>query len=177
MDQYNRALSDIGLMGAQVLLTAADTRLSKSRKNLINTLSKLIAWQAVPILNENDAVATEEIKFGDNDRLSALIAGLVGAQKLILLTNVDGLYSADPESNPAAELVHYKNDVTERDLRAVRAAGKSRMGTGGMYSKLLAARLARKRKIVTHLLRGDQPEVLVRLAQGEKIGTQIGGRP
>lgn len=176
MDLYNLAVNATGLMGAQVLLTAGDMQDTARRRNLQNTLNTLLEWQAVPILNENDAVATEEIQFGDNDSLSSQIARMMKAERLILLTDVDGLYDSDPKTNPGARIISYLKSVPESQLKQTsRNAGSSR-GTGGMYSKLLAAQMAAKAKITTHLLRGDWPNSLLELAAGKRIGTQIGGR-
>jgi glutamate 5-kinase len=177
MDLYNLALNSTGLLGAQVLLTAGDIKDRDRRRNLQNTLEKLLDWQAVPILNENDAVATEEIKFGDNDSLSAKIAAMMKAERLVLLTDVDGLFESDPRSDPNAVLIPYRKLLTKKDLNLAGKTSGSDRGTGGMYSKLLAAQSAAKQGIITHLLRGDYPQNLLLLASGEHIGTQIGGRP
>ena len=175
MDLYLLALNAAGLQGAQVLLTASDIDHSGRRKNLQNTLKTLISWDAVPVLNENDAVATEEIQFGDNDSLSAKIAHMMKAERLVLLTDVDGLFDSDPKTNPNAKLISYRQTVTASDLAKVgKNAGSSR-GTGGMYSKLLAAQFASRSHITTHLLRGDHHQGLSVLAEGKLIGTQIGG--
>ena len=177
MDLYNLALGATGLLGAQVLLTAGDMQDPKRRRNLQNSLEKLLEWQAVPILNENDAVSTTEIQFGDNDSLSSQIARMMNAERLVLLTDVDGLFDSDPKSNKRAQLIPYKRTVTPGDLRQVaKKSAKSSVGTGGMYSKLLAAQLASRAGIVTHLVRGDWPRNLLQLAEGHSIGTQIGGR-
>lgn len=177
MDLYNLALNATGLLGAQVLLTAGDMQDKARRKNLQNTLEKLLQWKAVPILNENDAVSTDEIKFGDNDTLSALIARMVRAERLVLLTDVDGLYDADPKSDRKAKLIPYKKSVSRGDLMKVAKSSLSSRGTGGMYSKLLAAKNASRGGITTHLLRGDFPASLLLLAEGRSIGTRIGGAP
>lgn len=176
MDLYNLSLNAAGLLGAQVLLTAGDMHDPTRRKNLLSTLNKLLEWKVVPIINENDAVATEEIQFGDNDSLSSQIAKMVKAEKLILLTDVDGLYSEDPRKNPSAHLIRYRPQITETDVKLAGKGQDTSHGTGGMYSKLLAARTAGKSKIVTHLLRGDIPHNLISLAEGVQLGTQIGGR-
>ncbi|HVK62660.1 MAG TPA: glutamate 5-kinase [Bdellovibrionales bacterium] len=176
MDQYLLALNAAGMIGAQVLLTAGDMREKGRRRNLQNTLETLLNWKAVPILNENDAIATDEIQFGDNDSLSSQIARVMGAERLILLTDVDGLYDSDPRTNPKAALIPYRAKVTPRDLKYAGKNSGSGKGTGGMFSKLLAAREAAKDGIVTHLVRGDWPQNLVLLAKGNSIGTQIGGR-
>ena len=175
MDLYNLALNATGLLGAQVLLTAGDMQDKTRRKNLQNTLEKLLEWNAVPILNENDAVATDEIKFGDNDSLSAHIARMVGAERLVLLTDVDGLFDGDPKKDKNATLIPFKKSITRADLGKVAKSSISSRGTGGMYSKLLAAQSAGRSGIVTHLLRGDHPLNLLQLAEGRALGTQIGG--
>jgi glutamate 5-kinase len=176
MDLYNLALAASGLMGAQVLLTAGDIQNKARRKNLQNTLNQLLQWQAVPVLNENDAVATDEIQFGDNDALSSHIARMMKAERLVLLTDVDGLYDADPKRDPNANLISYRKQVTAQDLAVAGKTSASGRGTGGMYSKLLAAKNASQDKIVTHLVRGDYPQNLLLLASGQAVGTQIGGR-
>lgn len=176
MDLYNLALNAAGLLGAQVLLTAGDIADPVRRKNLQNSLNKLLQWQVVPVLNENDAVSTVEIRFGDNDTLSSHIARMLKAERLVLLTDVDGLFSDDPKKNPKAELIHYKKKILPDDLKKIEKAAGSDRGTGGMYSKLLAADNALKSRIITHLVRGDCPNNLLRIAGGEVVGTQIGGR-
>jgi glutamate 5-kinase len=173
MDSYNLALNATGLMGAQVLLTYDDMLDRKRKTNLKNTLNQLLAWDVVPVLNENDAVATEEIQFGDNDALSAKVAGLVEADRLVILTNVDGLFSGNPQTAPAARLIHQVKELTPQMMKSVSPTAVSESGTGGMYSKLKAARLAQKKGIPTWLLRGDEPDGLLRVARGEKLGTQI----
>lgn len=175
MDLYNLALQASGLMGAQVLLTAGDMRDRIRRRNLQNTLEKLLEWKAVPILNENDAVATEEIRFGDNDTLSSQIARMMKAERLILLTDVEGLYDSDPKKNPNAKLIAYRKSVSATDLQQTNRDAGSMRGTGGMYSKLLAASEAAKSRIPTHFILGDWPNNLLELAAGRTIGTQIGG--
>lgn len=177
MDLYNLALNSVGLRGAQVLLTGSDIEHVERRRNLQNTLNTLLAWQAVPILNENDAVSTEEIQFGDNDTLSAQIARMLRAERLVLLTDVDGLFTHDPKTDPRAELIRYRAKVTAQDLRmAGRKPAAGSRGTGGMYSKLLAAKTAGKDRIVTHFLRGDFAQGILLLAEGVGVGTQIGGK-
>ena len=175
MDLYNLALNATGLLGAQVLLTSDDIKHRIRRRNLQNSLSKILEWHAVPILNENDAVATEEIKFGDNDSLSSKIAAMMKAERLVLLTDVNGLYDSDPKKNPHAALIPYQRRISKGDLKRVDRGGGSTRGTGGMYSKLLAADHAARNGITTHLLRGDWPQNLLLLAEGKSLGTQIGG--
>jgi glutamate 5-kinase len=172
MDLYNVALGASGLLGAQILLTYGDLRDVTRRRNFQNTVEQLLAWNATPILNENDAMATEEIKFGDNDSLSAKVARVMGADRLVILTDVAGFYSEDPRKNPEARRVVRLNGVSARDLRAAGGAGSTR-GTGGMYSKLSAAREASGVGIPTRLAQGDVPGVLIQIARGADIGTEI----
>lgn len=176
MDQYDLALNATSLLGAQVLLTAGDMRDPVRRRNLQNTLKQLLLWKVIPILNENDAVATEEIRFGDNDQLASKVAVMVKAERLVLLTDVDGLYDADPNKKPGAALIPFKKSVGRAELNLAKGKSVSKMGTGGMYSKLLAAQRASRAGIVTHLVRGDVPGNLLTLAGGRSLGTQIGGR-
>ena len=176
MDQYILALQTLGLLGAQVLLTAGDMKDRVRRRNLQNTLNELLQWQAIPILNENDAVSTDEIRFGDNDSLASQVAVMMKAEKLILLTDVDGLYDKDPKKNRDAHLISYCKSIGEKERRMANKKNKSTVGTGGMFSKMTAADRALKNGIVTHLVRGDLPNNLIDIAQNIPIGTQIGGR-
>ena len=177
MELYNLGLQACGLMGAQVLLTAGDIQDKKRRENLQNSLEKLLEWGTIPILNENDAVSVAEIQFGDNDSLSSLIAEMLQAQKLILLTDVDGLYDQDPKLHPNAQIIHELDTVSAAQLKAVSGQATSKLGTGGMYSKLLAAQRAAKVGIETHLLRGDHPQNLLHILRGRNIGTRISAKP
>lgn len=173
MDLYNLALQAQGLLGAQVLLTYDDMADRRRKQNLRNTLSRLLEWQIVPVLNENDTVATEEIQFGDNDSLSARVAALMGAKRLVILTNVDGLFDQNPRHFPQARLIHQLTQVTPEILKKVGAGGSSEFGTGGMFSKLKAAQFATRRGVDTWLVRGDQVHTLCRVAQDEKLGTRV----
>jgi glutamate 5-kinase len=175
MDQYNLALQANGLLGSQVLLTAGDMKDRVRRRNLQNTLNELLKWNAVPVLNENDAVATEEIQFGDNDSLSSQIAVMMKAERLVLLTDVDGLFEEDPKKNPKAKLLSHVDKIGAKELNLANRKSKSARGTGGMFSKLNAAEKARKEGLITHLVRGDWPNNLLLIAQGQGPGTQIGG--
>ncbi len=176
MDQYNLALQATGLLGAQVLLTAGDIEDRLRRKNLQNTLNEILRWKVIPILNENDAVATEEIRFGDNDSLASRVAIMMKAERLVLMTDVDGLFDADPKSHKNANLISYRKKISESDLVLAQKKSASGMGTGGMSSKLMAAQKANSTGIVTHLVRGDIPHNLILLAEGQALGTQIGGK-
>lgn len=175
MDLYNLALHAVGLMGAQILLTYDDLVNEERRQNFQTTVEKLLEWDVIPILNENDAVATEEIKFGDNDSLSAKVAQWVRAERLLILTDVEGLFASDPRKNPRAKLISELPEVNDRWLNLVKGSttGGSSRGTGGMFSKLKAAQEAARNGIETWLLRGDIPSVLLRVAQNEQLGTHI----
>lgn len=176
MDVYNLALQSVGLLGSQVLLTYDDLSNSARKKNLANTLEKLLEWQVVPILNENDAVSTDEIKFGDNDSLSAKVAVHLKADRLLILTDVDGYYDSDPRVHRDAELIPELDGVSVKVLSTAGLKGSSSVGSGGMYSKLLAAQTATRKGIETWLVKGDLPGILTRVAANEVIGTRIRGR-
>jgi glutamate 5-kinase len=173
MDLYNIALQATGLLGAQILLTYDDLENSGRRKNFQNTVERLLQWGVTPVINENDAIATEEIRFGDNDSLSAKVAGCMKADRLVILTDVEGLYDSDPKKNPGARLIQKLDKVEDRLLSQMSSESGSDRGTGGMYSKLKAAREATRAGTETWLVKGDIPSVLLDVAQGRSVGTQI----
>jgi glutamate 5-kinase len=174
MGLYERLFGLYGVTVAQVLLTRTDLVSRRSYLNARNTLFALLAQHILPIVNENDTVATEEIRVGDNDNLSALVANLVDAQLLILLTDQPGVFTADPRQDPTAELIR---DVEGPEIPASlwEAAGGagSRLGTGGMRTKLQAADLARRSGTTVVVARGGDPEILARLVAGESVGTRF----
>lgn len=176
MDLYNLAMQATGLHGAQVLLTYTDLADKKRRENFQRTLEQLLKWGVIPVLNENDAVATEEIKFGDNDTLSAKVAGVMAADRLIILTDVDGLFDKDPRLHKKARLIRQLPSVTPAMLAAVNKKEKRKpagRGTGGMFSKLKAAKEASRHGIETVLVKGDLPSVLLQIAENRFTGTLI----
>ena len=173
MDQYNLALQATGLLGAQVLLTYGDLEEKVRFTNFKNTLETLLKWGVVPILNENDVMATEEIKFGDNDYLSARVAGCMRADRLVILTDVEGLYESDPKTHPNAKLVKKLSGVSPPLLNSIVRKPGSDRGTGGMYSKLKAAQYAIENGIETWLVKGDAPQALLQVASRQRIGTRI----
>jgi glutamate 5-kinase len=172
MALYEQIFGLYGLTIAQVLLTRADLADRRRYLNSRNTLTALLEHGIIPIVNENDTVATEEIRVGDNDNLSALVANLIDADLLVLLTDQAGLYTADPILDPTAQLV---TDVTAPDIPPAlwQAAGGTAngLGTGGMVTKLQAADLARRSGTTVVIASGREPNVLTRLAAGEKLGT------
>ncbi|HET9821456.1 MAG TPA: glutamate 5-kinase [Burkholderiaceae bacterium] len=169
---YESQLSRHGLRSAQVLLTHADLADRERYLNARSTLLTLLALKVVPVINENDTVVNDEIKFGDNDTLGALVANLVEADALVILTDQRGLYSADPRKDPAAALVARARAGDEALERMAGGAG-SAIGRGGMLTKVLAAKRAASSGASTIIAWGREPNVLVRLAAGEAIGTAL----
>ena len=174
MTLYEQLFDFYDLTVAQVLLTRADLTSRRSYLNARNTLLALLDHNVIPIVNENDTVATEEIRVGDNDNLSALVANLIDADWLILLTDQHGLYTADPRSDPHAKLVEEvaTAEIPEKLWKAAGGKG-TKLGTGGMVTKLQAADLARRCGSTCIIANGSQANVLIRLVNGEKIGTRF----
>jgi len=174
MAVYGQVFGLYGLTVAQILLTRMDLASRRRYLNARNTLLALMEQKVVAIINENDTVATEEIRVGDNDNLSALVANLVDADLLILLTDQAGLFTADPRIDAGAKLV---DEVVTREIPADlwQAAGdtESKLGTGGMVTKLQAADLARRSGAACIIASGKEPDVLLRIADGEKVGTRF----
>ncbi len=156
----------------QMLLTRADLEDRERYLNARDTLKTLLAHRIIPVINENDAVATTEIKVGDNDNLSARAAILADADLLILLTDQQGLFTADPRSNPDAQLIE-QVELIDDALRALAGDSVSGLGTGGMATKLQAADVATRAGIEVVIASGKQPELIGRLAKGERVGTRF----
>ena len=174
MQSYDRLFAAQGIVIAQTLLTKRDLSDRVGYLNARNTLLALLELRAVPIVNENDVVAVEEregAKIGDNDNLSALVANLVDADLLALLTDTGGLYTADPRLDPSAKLIARVERIDEEVERLAGPSGPGERGTGGMATKVQAARLATSGGTPVIIVNGDEPEVLVRLAGGEEMGT------
>jgi glutamate 5-kinase len=169
---YETKLRENALGSAQVLLTHADLADRERYLNARSTLLTLLKLGVVPVINENDTVVNDEIKFGDNDTLGALVANLVEADALIILTDQKGLYSADPRKDPAAEFVH-EAKAGEPVLEAMAGGVGSSLGRGGMITKILAAKRAAGSGASTVIAWGREPDVLLRLSQGERIGTLL----
>ena len=172
VEAYEKAFSRHGLHTAQILLTHEDLADRSRYLNARSTLTTLLALGVVPIINENDTVVTDEIKFGDNDTLGALVANLIEAEALIILTDQRGLYTADPRKDPSAAFVHVARAGDPR-LEAMAGGAGSRVGTGGMITKILAAKRAAGSGASTVIAWGREPDVLLRLARGEAIGTLL----
>jgi glutamate 5-kinase len=166
MSLYQDAFAVRGLQVAQLLLTRGDLASRRRYQNASRTLEQLLSWGVVPVVNENDTLATDELRFGDNDTLSALVAAAAGADELILLTDVDRLYSGDPRQNPDAQPINEVRDLTELNRIAGVASGGGQWGTGGMTTKLTAARIATASGIRVRLADGRDPAVLNTLLDG-----------
>ena len=171
MALYQDAFAVRGLAVAQVLLTRGDLASRRRYQNACRTLEQLLAWGVVPVVNENDTLATDELRFGDNDTLSALVAVAIGADELVLLTDVDSLYSGDPRSDAEARPIEEVASLAELDNLQSVASGGGQWGTGGMTTKLTAARIATSSGIRVRLADGRDPAVLDALLAGERVGT------
>ena len=169
---YERAFADYGLRTAQVLLTHEDLADRRRYLNARTTLTTLLGLGVIPVINENDTVTTDEIRFGDNDTLGALVTNLIEADVLVLLTDQQGLYTADPRSDAAATLVQSAR-AGDPALEAMAGGAGSLIGRGGMLTKVLAAKRAARSGASTVIASGREPDVLTRLAAGEAIGTHL----
>ena len=169
---YETKFRENGLGSAQVLLTHADLADRERYLNARSTLLTLLKLGVVPVINENDTVVNDEIKFGDNDTLGALVANLVEADALVILTDQKGLYTADPRKDPAAQFVH-EAQAGDPALEAMAGGAGSSLGKGGMITKILAAKRAAGSGAATVIAWGREPDALLRLAQGEAIGTLL----
>lgn len=169
---YETKLRENGIGSAQVLLTHADLADRERYINARSTLLALLQLGVVPVINENDTVVNDEIKFGDNDTLGALVANLVEADALVILTDQKGLYTADPRKDPAAQFVH-EAKAGDPALEAMAGGAGSSIGKGGMITKILAAKRAAGSGASTVIAWGREPQALVRLVQGEPIGTLL----
>jgi glutamate 5-kinase len=169
MQRYEGLFAEYGVVVGQVLLTRQDLEDAARRESAAATLAQLLAWRVIPIINENDAVTSEEIRVGDNDTLAARVAVLIGADLLILLSDVDGFYPADPRQHP--ELRPLEQVSLTADLEAAAGGAGSAVGTGGMITKVQAARLAGAAGIPTVLAHGARVGVIRSILAGETVGT------
>lgn len=172
MATYEQFFDIYGIVAGQVLLTRSDLDDRSRYLNARDTLQALLAAGIVPIINENDAISTEEIKLGDNDNLSALVSNLIEADLLLILTDQPGLFTADPRTDPTAQLIAEVERIDD-ELRALAGGSRSGLGTGGMSTKLAAADLARRGGAEVVIAAGAVEEVVLRVAQGERVGTRF----
>lgn len=168
---YQKLFSEYNHVAAQVLLTKDTMTNDTSRYNAQNTFDELLNLGAVPVVNENDTVSTHEIQFGDNDRLSAIVAALIGADLLILLSDIDGLYTDDPHKNPDARFISVVEAITPELMEMGKDTSGSDVGTGGMAAKLAAARIATDSGSDMVITNGDNVEVIHEILEGRPVGT------
>jgi glutamate 5-kinase len=171
-DVYAELLAEYGAKAAQVLLTFFDISAREQYVNARRTLAKLHEWGVVPVINENDTTATDEISFGDNDILAAQVAILMSADLVVVLSDVDGLYTTDPGSDANAELVTEVHDMAELRTYEI-GMSRSHIGSGGMRSKVLCAEMATSAGIPVVICNGTEPGMLLRAAAGERVGTRF----
>ena len=170
---YDKLFTEYNHTVAQLLITAPDIADGGSRKeNFHNTLNRLLELGALPVINENDTISTEEIAVGDNDTLSAVVAATVQADLLILLSDIEGLYDSDPHRNPDAKLIGVVPEINEQILSLAGGSG-SNLGTGGMVTKLRAAQIATEAGCEMVIANGWNPDLLYGIAAGESIGTRF----
>ncbi len=167
---YQKLFSEYHQTTAQVLLTKRVLTNDKRRMNVVNTFNELMQLDVIPVVNENDTVSTHEIEFGDNDTLSAVVANLVEADLLILLSDIDGLFTDDPRNNPNARLVSVVEDMTE-DIVKMAKDSDTAFGTGGMITKFQAARIANSSGCDMVIANGEDVSVLNSIINGEDVGT------
>jgi glutamate 5-kinase len=176
---YDKFFNDYDKTIAQILLNAEDMEIEEKKENLINTFNSLLEMNIIPIVNENDSISYTEIQskdklFGDNDMLSAIVAVLCRAQKLIILSDIDGFYDSDPRLNANAKLIKNISIIDEK-IEALAGGAGSRRGTGGMKTKLQAAKLATAQGIDTIITNGKNPSALYDIVKGKNIGTLFVG--
>ena len=176
MALYEKAMNRFGYKVAQILLTRSELGSRTSYKSASRTLKKLIEWNVIPIVNENDITSDEELKYGDNDTLSALVAIAISADQLILLTDIDHLYSSDPKTNSKAKPI--KDINSSKELNQLELSNEqTTWGTGGIKTKLIAAKIATESGIKVQLADGRNPETLGELLNGKRIGTVFHPHP
>lgn len=175
MYTYDRLFSEYNHTVAQILITGDDIENELRRTHFVNTLERLLELGALPIINENDTVATAEIAVGDNDTLAAIVAVNSGADLLVLLTDIDGLYSADPKKDKAARLIPQVDEIDDK-IRSLAGGAGSSLGTGGMATKIHAAEICTAGGIDMIIARGDNPDVLYDICEGKGAGTRFIGK-
>ncbi len=175
MYTYDRLFSEYNHTVAQILITGDDIENELRRTHFVNTLERLLELGALPIINENDTVATAEIAVGDNDTLAAIVAVNSGADLLVLLTDIDGLYSADPKKDKEARLIPQVDEIDDK-IRSLAGGAGSSLGTGGMATKIHAAEICTASGIDMIIARGDNPDVLYDICEGKGAGTRFIGK-
>lgn len=169
---YDKLFSEYHHTVAQLLITGDDTKNETRHQNFTTTLFRLLELGALPIINENDTVATEELGIGDNDTLAAIVASSVNADLLILLSDIDGLYTADPHTHPEAVLLHRVTKIDD-EIRALAGVSNGTQGTGGMVTKLRAAEICLNSGCDMVIANGNDPEGLYAILDGQEVGTRF----
>ncbi|MBR6916999.1 MAG: glutamate 5-kinase [Clostridia bacterium] len=172
MYTYDKLFSEYNHTIAQILLTADDVNDSAHRDNFIATVDRLLEMSVLPVINENDTVSTDEFVIGDNDTLSAIVAANAGADLLILLSDIDGLFTGDPKENHGAKLIPVVDEITE-EIEALAGGRGSKMGTGGMVTKIRAAKIATDAGCDMMIANGTDPNVLYNIIEGKSVGTRF----
>ncbi len=175
MYTYDKLFSEYNHVVGQILVTKSDIQKEERKQNFINTLFKLLEFDALPIINENDTVATEEIAIGDNDTLAAQVAEAAEAELLVLLSDIDGLFTADPRNDPNAQLIPGVYEITPNIIALGGGQGSS-LGTGGMATKLHAAEIAVESGCDMIIANGKDPTVLYDILDGKPVGTRFYGK-
>ena len=175
MYTYDKLFGEYHHAVAQLLITGDDVENEKRHSNFSNTLNRLLELGALPILNENDTVSTDEIVIGDNDTLAAIVAQSVKADLLVLLSDIDGLYTADPHTDPNAKLIPEINAIGE-DILALAGGSGTKLGTGGMVTKLQAAKICLQSGCSMVITNGNRPENLYDILDGKSVGTTFKAR-
>ena len=170
MYTYDKLFSEYHHTVAQLLITGDDVGCEKRHVNFSNTLNRLLELNVLPIINENDTIATDEIVIGDNDTLAAIVAESVKADKLILLSDIDGLYTADPHKDPNAQLIHHVSKIDDRIL-SLAGVSSTNLGTGGMVTKLRAAEICLGCGCAMVIANGNNPDLLYDILEGNQVGT------
>lgn len=169
---YDKLFGEYNHAVAQILLTGEDVEDAVRRENIHNTITRLLDLNVLPVINENDTVGTAEIKVGDNDTLAAIVANCVEADLLVLMSDIEGLYTADPRKDPAAELIRVVDEITPQ-IEALAGSAGSELGTGGMVTKLRAARMVTEHGCEMVITNGAKPDNLYGIVDGEPIGTRF----
>lgn len=175
MFMYDKIFGEYNHSVAQILLTRYAVETEHKRQNVNNTIDELLSMGIIPIINENDTVAIDELEgnnFGDNDMLSAIVSHLVKADRLVILTDIDGLYDSNPRTNPNAKKISIVDNVT-KDILDMAAGSGSNRGTGGMITKLQAADYATKRGVEVNIINGSNPENIYKVLEGNSVGTKF----
>lgn len=167
---YDKFFSEYGKIIGQLLMTKGDVDNDERRENLINSFDKMFHYGVIPVINENDSVAIEEIAYGDNDNLSATVAKLIDADALVILTDTDGLFTGNPGEDPSARLIPFVDEITP-ELEAIAGGSGTKRGTGGMVTKINAAKVATSAGIDTVIMNGNFPDDIYKLFDGRSVGT------